>query len=119
MSEKKHKGGYELLKEKYTKLKAERDELKQEIDRRQEEKEILVQTAQDNYIRMEKGRDEWKAGQEKTQEDCNQLLQECEGWEAICKATEEERANFARRLAFLLDHCPFWVRWMYRKQFKI
>ena len=39
MSEKKHKGGYELLKEKYDALK--------------KEKEILVQTAQENYCRLE------------------------------------------------------------------
>ena len=22
------------------------------------------------------------------------------------------------KIAFLLDHCPFWVRWMYRHKFK-
>ncbi len=52
--EKKHKGGYELLKEKYAKLEAKNAELRKE-------KEILVQTAQDNYYRVEKERDEWKA----------------------------------------------------------
>ena len=58
--EKKHKGGYELLKEKLAKAEAKIAEL-------QKEKEILVQTAQDNYCRVEKERDEWKKDAEAKQ----------------------------------------------------
>lgn len=78
-SEKKHKGGYELQKEKYAKLKAERDE--------------------------------WKAKYE----------QKC----ASAKLFENETTRLHgiieeadKRIAFLLDYCPFWVRWMYRKHFE-
>lgn len=51
--EKKHKSGFALLKEKLAKAEAKNAEL-------QKEKEILVQTAQDNYCRVEKERDELK-----------------------------------------------------------
>ena len=50
---KKHKSGFTLLKEKLAKAEAKNAEL-------QKEKEILVQTAQDNYCRVEKERDELK-----------------------------------------------------------
>lgn len=50
---KKHKSGFALLKEKLAKAEAKNAEL-------QKEKEILVQTAQDNYCRVEKERDELK-----------------------------------------------------------
>ena len=73
-TEKKPNGGYSRLKVKYAKLKAEKETLEAKIAELegkakaeaknaelQKEKEILVQTAQDNYCRVEKERDEWKA----------------------------------------------------------
>lgn len=73
---KKHKGGYELLKEKYAKL--------------------------------EKERDEWKAKYVKSLSDK----------EAACRNYAKEAVEKDKRIAFLLKHCPFWVRWMYRRQFE-
>ena len=108
---KKHKGGYELLKEKYAKLEKERDKLKEQLS---------MQIAPDfeTFKRVEKERDEWKAKYE----------QKCEHHSSILQRLDEEvkRRDFWRnqsdknkeRIAFLLKHCPFWVRWMYRRQFK-
>lgn len=76
MSEKKHKSGYELLKEKYAKL--------------------------------EKERDDWKA---KFEGKSSPIIRACERLSSDLVDTEE-------KLSFLLKHCPFWVRWMYRKQFE-
>ena len=97
MSEKKHKGGYELLKEKYAALQAE--------------KEILVQNAQNNYLSMEKERDEWKA-------ECEHYTNECEFFTDLYKKECDNGTDKDLRIAFLLAHCPFWVRWLYCKQFK-
>ena len=94
---KKHKSGYELLKEKYAALEAKNAEL-------QKEKEILVQTAQDNYCRVEKERDEQKAKYEEQRSLFDKLYITSRGMKD--------------RIDFLLDHCPFWVRWMYRRQFE-
>lgn len=123
---KKHKGGYELLKEKLAKAEAKISEL-------QKEKEILVQTAQDNYCRVEKERDELK---EKLSlqiapdfEDFKRVERERDEWKAkyegksspIFRAYEKLSSDLVdteEKLAFLLDHCPFWVRWKYRKQFE-
>lgn len=97
MSERKHKSGYDLMKEKYATLEAKNAEL-------QKEKEILVQTAQDNYCRAEKERDEWKAKFEEQRSLFDKLY-----------ITSRDMKD---RIDFLLDHCPFYVRWTYRRQFK-
>jgi hypothetical protein len=102
--EKKHKSGYELLKEKYAALEAKNAEL-------QKEKEILVQTAQDNYCRVEKERDEWKAN-------CEHYKQESEYFHGQFRNELDINTGKDKRIAFLLDHCPFWVLWMYSKQFE-
>lgn len=70
MSEKKHKGGYELLKEKYDAL--------------QKEKEILVQTAQENYCRLER---ECEKNKEKITELTSQIK------EANAKASESQKRD--------------------------
>ena len=98
---KKHKSGFTLLKEKLAKAEAKNAEL-------QKEKEILVQTAQDNYCRVEKERDEWKA---KYEGKSSPIFRAYEKLSSDLVDSEE-------KLAFLLKHCPFWVRWMYRKQFE-
>lgn len=112
MSEKKHKSGYELLKEKYAALEAKNAEL-------QKEKEILVQTAQDNYCRVEKERDEWKAKYDKecnsNQELTHLYNHDTTVWKNVAKEIRHEKD---KRIDFLLKHCPFWVRWKYRKQFE-
>ena len=172
---KKHKGGYDLLKEKYAKLEnelAQADsaknnysaqldrsktdvhnlnievkELKEKLAKAdaknaelQKEKEILVQTAQDNYCRVEKERDELK---EKLSlqiapdfEDFKRVERKLDEWKAkyAVKTSELERTlhgqaisirglamdntELSKKVAFLLDHCPFWVRWMYRRRFE-
>ena len=98
---KKHKGGYELLKEKYAKLEKERDKLKEQLS---------MQIAPDfeTFKRVEKERDEWKAKYVKSLSDK----------EAACRNYAKEAVEQDKRIAFLLKHCPFWVRWMYRKQFE-
>lgn len=97
MSEKKHKGGYELLKEKYAKLEAHAEELQKDLD-------FALEKAK-------KERDEWKA--------------KCDKWKStadthLANYDKERymRYGLEEKVAFLLDHCPFWVRWMYRKQFE-
>ena len=98
---KKHKGGYELLKEKYAKLEKERDKLKEQLS---------MQIAPDfeTFKRVEKERDEWKA---KFEGKSSPIFRAYEKLSSDLVDTEE-------RVAFLLDHCPFWVRWEYRKQFE-
>ena len=86
MSEKKHKGGYELLKEKYAALEKERDEWKAKW----QQADAAKQDAVDKY---------------------NRLLT---NYDDVIRALKI--AN--QKLAFLLDHCQFWVRWLYRKQFE-
>lgn len=101
---KKHKGGYELLKEKYAKLEKERDKLKEQLS---------MQIAPDfeTFKRVERERDEWKA--------------KCDKWKStadthLANYDKERymRYGLEEKVAFLLDHCPFWVRWKYRKQFE-
>ena len=107
MSEKKHKGGYELLKEKYAALQAE--------------KEILVQTAQENYCRVERERDEWKAMYEHLENRVEELRKVNERMREEYRhfnIVNTTRYELEDRNAFLLDHCPFWVRWMYRRHFE-
>lgn len=97
MSEKKHKSGYVLLKEKYTALKAERDELQKDLD-------FALEKAK-------KERDEWK--------------EKCNKWKstAVTHLTNYDMERYMRygleeELAFLLDHCPFLVRWLYKRKFE-
>ena len=101
---KKHKGGYELLKEKYAKLEAHAEELQKDLD-------FALEKAK-------KERDEWKAkwqqadaAKQDAVDKYNRLLT---NYDDVIRALKI--AN--QKLAFLLDHCPFWVRWMYRKQFE-
>ena len=93
MEEKKHKGGYELLKEKYAKLEKERDEWKAKYV----QADAAKQDAVDRYNRK--------------QTDYATVTQAHSN--ALGKIDEQDL-----KLAFLLDHCPFWVRWMYRKHFE-
>ena len=97
MSERKHKSGYDLLKEKFAKAEAKNAEL-------QKEKEILVQTAQDNYCRVEKERDEWKA---RNNELCN-----------VYDSLSKEYNNQQKRIRWLLDHASWFTLRKYRKQFE-
>ena len=87
---KKHKSGYELLKEKYAKLEKERDELKKKV--------AYLANGDAAYYRE---RDAYQ----------RHLMEE---YEPLLNEHREDK----KRIAFLLDHCPFWVRWMYRKQFE-
>ena len=73
---KKHKSGYDLLKEKYAKL--------------------------------EKERDEWKAKFERKSSPIFRAY----------KKLSSDLVDTEKKLDYLLKHCPFWVRWMYRKQFE-
>ena len=86
MSEKRHKSGYELLKEKYAALEAERDEWKAKWQQADAAKQDTV----DKYNRKQ------------------------EDYDYIMRSFKIDEM----RIAFLLDHCPFWVRWMYRNQFE-
>lgn len=122
---KKHKSGFALLKEKLVKAEAKNAEL-------QKEKEILVQTAQDNYCRVEKERDEWKAKYKQKFRECIELqnnkvnshddlmnvMRERDKWREECQKCIDRDKSLKSRIAFLLKHCPFWVRWKYRKQFE-
>lgn len=114
MKEKKHKSGYVLLKEKYAALEAKNAEL-------QKEKKILVQTAQDNYCRVEKERDELKMKVAYLANGDAAYYRERDAYQR--HLTEEyepllnEHREDKKRIAFLLDHCPFWVRLAYKKKF--
>lgn len=112
---KKRKNGGWYLKEKIAKLEKQLADM-------QKEKEILVQTAQDNYLRLEKERDEWKAKYEKVAKTVDACTQSREYYREELIKTEREyldkRKDMQDRIAFLLNHCPFWVRWMYNKQFR-
>lgn len=79
MSKKKHKSGYELLKEKY---EQKCNEHKQAVER--------YNRKQDEYVNLRKS----------------------------YNILEEDNQCLNEQVAFLLDHCPFLVRWMYRKQFE-
>lgn len=107
MSEKKHKGGYELLKEKLSKVEKERDELDAKLCRTEEAIDIC-----------EKERDGWKAKWRQAyaakQDAVDKYNRLGTNYDDVLRALKI--AN--QKLAFLLDHCPFWVRWMYRKQFE-
>lgn len=89
-TEKKPKSGFARLKVKYEKLEAENKELKEALSKAQvAHVEYSRKTAED-LKKVETNRNYWKNAYDKKQ----------------------------KELAFLLDHCPFWVRWMYRKQFE-
>ena len=105
---KKHKGGYELLKEKYAKLEAELAAKDQRIAGLTLNVESEVKKAKES---AEAERDEWKA--------------KCDKWKStadthLANYDKERymRYGLEEKVAFLLDHCPFWVRWMYRKHFE-
>lgn len=94
MSEKKHKGGYELLKEKLAKAEAKNAEL-------QKEKEILVQTAQDNYCRVEKERDDWKAKYDSHNERHKTLLIDRDEWKKDAETKQATIEQQSRKISQL------------------
>ena len=114
MAEKKHKGGYELLKEKYN------EEVREH------------QALETKYTALEKERDEWKAKYKQKFRECIDLqnnkvnsheslmnvMQERDKWREECQKCIDREKNLKSRISFLLDHRPFWVRWAYRKQFE-
>ena len=98
---------YELLKEKYAALEKERDKLKEKLTDVINEKDSFA----DDCKRLYKEREEWKA--------------KCDKWKSTADTHlsnyDKERYmryGLEKRVAFLLKHCPFWVRWKYRKQFE-
>ncbi len=105
---KKHKGGYELLKEKYAKLEAELSAKDQRIAGLTLNVESEVKKAKQS---AEAERDEWKAKYEQKRNSCELYENEATRLHGLIEEAD-------KRIAFLLKHCPFWVRWMYRKQFE-
>lgn len=67
MSEKKHKGGYELLKEKYAKLEAENKELRAAVEKSQTAYLELTRTSKENIKKVQDNRDAWKKDAEAKQ----------------------------------------------------
>lgn len=108
---KKHKGGYELLKEKYAALEKERDKLKEELS---------MQIAPDfeTFKRVEKERDEWKAKWQRSDAAKQDAVDNYNRLRVTYGDVYRELNFMHQKLSFLLKHCPFWVRWMYRKQFE-
>lgn len=99
-----HKSGYTLLKEKYAALEAKNERLQEKLTDVINEKDSFA----DDCKRLYKEREEWKA---KFEGKSSPVFRANEKLSSDLVDTEE-------KLAFLLEHCPFWVRWMYRKQFE-
>ena len=91
---KKHKSGFALLKEKLAKAEAKIAEL-------QKEKEILVQTAQDNYCRVEKERDDWKAKYDSLNERHKTLLIDHDEWKKDAEAKQTTIDQQSRKISQL------------------
>lgn len=91
---KKHKSGFALLKEKLAKAEAKNAEL-------QKEKEILVQTAQNNYCRVEKERDEWKAKYDILNERHKTLLIDRDKWKKDAEAKQTTIDQQSRKISQL------------------
>ena len=122
MSEKKHKSGYDILKERVADLendvafyRRQYRDVSKERDRLKEELSMQIAPDFETFKRVERERDEWKKSSDE--------------WKAKfeCKSSPVFRANeklgaelvdTEEKLAFLLKHCPFWVRWKFRKQFE-
>ena len=91
---KKHKSGFALLKEKLAKAEAKNAEL-------QKEKEIFVQTAQDNYCRVEKERDDWKAKYDSLNERHKTLLIDRDEWKKDAEAKQTTIEQQSRKISQL------------------
>lgn len=63
------------------------------------------------FLEMRKERDAWKAKYEKA------YSHDMPIYRAYDKLAND-LANADERIAFLLDLCPFWVRWMFRRKFE-
>lgn len=107
MSEKKHKGGYELLKEKYAKLEKERNRLKEVLS---------MQIAPDfeTFKRVERERDEWKKDAEAKQvtieqqsRKISQLTADLKVAQGNLEATDREHE---RQLNAMYDHMGWFKR---------
>ena len=92
MSEKKPCNGYDRLKVKYAALERERDELKEKLTEVINEKNSFA-------------------------DDCKRLYKERDKWREECQKCIDRDKSLKSRIAFLLDHCPFWVRWKYNRKF--
>jgi hypothetical protein len=115
MSEKRHKSGYDILKERVADLendvafyRSQYMEVSKERDKLKEKLSMQIAPDFETFKRVERERDEWKAKYVKSLSDK----------EAACLNYAKEAVEQDKRIAFLLDHCPFWVRWMYRNQFE-
>ena len=114
MSEKKHKSGYDLLKEKYATLETKL--AKTEAARYNVFSELSQVIERVNELKKE--RDEWKAKWQQAdaakQDAVDKYNRKQEDYDYLMRSFKIDEM----RIAFLLDHCTFWVRWLYRKQFE-
>ena len=116
---KKHNGGY-YLKEKIAKLEAENKELKTLASDYKKKYE-------DEYERYSFTQDECDRKDKRLTEEINRANKaeaERDSWHNKYKSEHdfhveaaEKRREAVSRLEFLIDHCPFWVRWMYKHEF--
>lgn len=88
------KGGTDYAKEKLAKAEVQIAEL-------QKEKEILVQTAQDNYCRVEKERDEWKAKYDSLNERHKTLLIDRDEWKKDAETKQATIEQQSRKISQL------------------
>lgn len=119
MSEKKHKGGYELLKEKYAKLEKERDKLKRELS-------MQIAPNFETFKRVERERDEWKKDAEAKQvtieqqsRKISQLTADLKVAQGNLEATDREHE---RQLTAMYNHMGWFKRmtwdWHHAPTFK-
>ena len=110
MEKKNHKGGYAILKEKIASL----------------EKQLETKVAQITELQAKvEANKQLQAEAEKAKKDLAKAEAERDSWHNKYKSEHdfhveaaEKRREAVSRLEFLIDHCPFWVRWMYKHEFK-
>ena len=109
-TEKKPKSGFARLKVKYEKLEAENKELKEALSKAQVAHVEYSRKTAEELKKVETNRNYWKEAYDKKQKEHAELDKEYNkvlGWLDVKE----------HKIAFLLDHCPFWVRWMYKRAF--
>lgn len=126
MSDKKHKSGYELLKvryneevrehqaleTKYAELEKEHNELTKELDSAHgviEHYKAECDKWNDKYLQADAERQTAIDRYNSKQTELGDMTQAYRN--VLAKMNEQDL-----RIASLLKHCPFWVRWMYHKK---